>query len=67
MLVDFLYLALFCNLIITIPFSVATTVPYPSRSQTNISIPSVTDKGSNIGEFNKNNVPERSGNNGLPV
>ena len=33
MLSKFLSFALLCNLIITIPFSVATTIPYPSRSR----------------------------------
>ena len=60
-------LVLTCNLIFTIPFSVATAVPYLSKSREDVSYhKSRTDRDSNICKFDQNHVSERSGNNRLP-
>ena len=68
MLSEFLLFALAYNLFLIIPLSVATTVPYPSRSRADIMILQTgTDSDSNICKFKWNSFSKRSGDNRLPV
>lgn len=68
MFADFFPFALACSLIVTIPFSIATTVPYPSRFANRILIPETwTDQGSNLCKLNKGSILKLTGDYGLPV